>query len=137
MISTDPVWGFVFCACIAAISFLGGFMSGIDASRLKSKKTKPKPRTVDEESLIEVLTEMHLSDEGGYPYDYTWVGNVLVVATIDHDNASKIDTYTGRQVRQWIKDANSHIKDLASEGKTCDDAEAFMENAPQPESPAN
>lgn len=80
---------------------------------------------ITEEMLIDQLTEGHLDSQGGYPFDFQWVDGNLVIAEIDHDDASKLTIYTQQQVDDWIADANEYMEE-----HKCDAWEAIGENYP-------
>jgi hypothetical protein len=55
--------------------------------------------------MVDFLTRNHLEIEGGYPYDCLWVDDTLVVAGLDHDNATTISVYERDQLLSWYKRA--------------------------------
>ena len=69
-------------------------------------KTKPKATI---EKLKEHLTEAHLAWDGGYPYDSDIIGKRFVVASLNHDGATKLVSYTNRQLKEWVKRANEEL----------------------------
>lgn len=59
-------------------------------------------------SITDLLLNSHIDIIGGYPYDYTWVGDILVIATLDdrkERNATKIEKYTRKQLLKWYAKA--------------------------------
>ncbi len=87
-----------------------------------------KKVTVDD--IIEVLTEGHLRSEGGYPYDYRWIGYHLVIAGHrgGSDSQTELTVYTGKQMNEWAVEATEALEDYDG-----DKEEAILETTPEEE----
>jgi hypothetical protein len=63
----------------------------------------PTPYTMDD--LLEYITESHLRYDGGYPFDSIWIGDLLVVAKLNYDGATRIQTYGRHDLIKWLDEA--------------------------------
>jgi hypothetical protein len=65
-------------------------------------------------TMIEWLTENHLDSLGGYPHDWKWIGNTLVVADLDdrkERNATLLVTYQKIELLRWCKRAEKFMSE--------------------------
>ena len=63
------------------------------------------------ERMIEFLTESHLDVFGGYPYDYEWVDDTLIVAALD-DAKERHRTLIGKYNREELIDWYDRAVDM-------------------------
>lgn len=61
--------------------------------------------------MIAFLTESHLDSNGGYPYDFKWIGDTLAVASLDHDEATQLKTYERDALIAWHDRAVAYLKE--------------------------
>ena len=73
------------------------------------------------DAVIAHLTEGPL-DDGGYPYDYEWLGSTLVIAELDHD---EVGLYKRRDLLRWHRLAARFLRE--NEGEGFDVQSAFHE----------
>jgi len=65
------------------------------------------------DDIIEFLTEDHLSIFGGYPHDYDWIGDTLVVADLDDAkdrHRTMLRKWSSKAIDEWVRDANRLLK---------------------------
>jgi hypothetical protein len=70
------------------------------------------------DELIEFLTEDHLDTVGGYPYDYCWLEDKLIVAGLDAGkeyNRTQVEIYDRKQLLAWHKRAERFAKKYPEE----------------------
>ena len=67
------------------------------------------------DAVVTFLTEAPL-DDGGYPYDYEWLGSTLVIAELDDDGATKIGIYKRSDLLRWYRLASRFLRDHEGEG---------------------
>lgn len=64
------------------------------------------------EAMLCWVTTGHLESHGGYPFDWHWCGDTLVVAGLDaaKDCATEIVLYTRSQLLAWFDRAAEHMR---------------------------
>jgi hypothetical protein len=70
------------------------------------------------ERMIKFLTESHLDVFGGYPYDCVWIGDTLVVASLDdfkERHRTQIEKYDRKKLIDWHDRAVEFVEE---EGET-------------------
>jgi hypothetical protein len=73
------------------------------------KKFKTDKNRLD--TMVEFLTESHLDVFGGYPHDYRWIGQTLVVADLDDGkerNATQLLVTNRSALIAWCKRAEKY-----------------------------
>ena len=79
-------------------------------------------------ALVAHLTEGHMETWGGYPYDWRWFGDELVVAALDpgkDHHATVIEVYEEGFLMRWAGDAVAY-----AEGEGCGFSDALRESRP-------
>jgi len=64
------------------------------------------------DAMIEFLTTSHLEADGGYPYDYTRIGDVVVIAGLHdggQDNETEISQYKEGDLVKWYDRAVRYL----------------------------
>jgi hypothetical protein len=90
------------------------WMNSVSLKRPLSAKQIPDDLKL--QIVIDHLTRSHLGHSGGYPYDYAWVGDQLIVAGL-HDPDSggcetSIERYERRNMIRWFNRAlNACLED--------------------------
>ena len=80
---------------------------------------KQTPYTMDD--LLEYITESHLRHDGGYPFDSIWIGDLLVVAELNHDGATRIETYGKHYLAEWLNEAEKFRSEVCSDPDLMED----------------
>jgi hypothetical protein len=81
---------------------------------MKSKaNSKAESQAID--TIVTYLTESHLEHHGGYPYDYKWIGDTLVVAGLDDGkarDATELIVLTRNDILTWYKAARAMLPEM-------------------------
>lgn len=59
----------------------------------------------DIENLVLLCDLARIQSQGGYRCDWTWVGDSLVVASMDHDDAPELLVYSREYLEEWQRRA--------------------------------
>jgi len=97
----------------------------IDIDEFQILQEEP-PAVVTPGHIVLYLVCGHLDNFGGYPYDYEWIGNELVIAELD-DSKDRCRTLITRHpeafIVQWAANADEAIReDEDEEFERLDDA---------------
>jgi len=82
-----------------------------------------------DDPVLWYLTEEHLERDGGYPYDHAVVHDKIVVASLDHNGATRADVYDMDYLDRWNKDAAEY-----REENGCTWRDAISETQPKQDS---
>jgi hypothetical protein len=91
-----------------------------------TKNSEAESQALD--TIVTWLTERHLEYDGGYPYDYEWIGDTLAIAGLDggkENNATTLIVLKRSDILRWHKAA------LAILPEVDDMNEALSETAPE------
>jgi len=72
-----------------------------------------KLKAIRVQMIIEHLSESHLDNDGGYPFDYGWIGDVLVVAELG-EKGTRLARYSRDYLSEWISEINIHRNEFDS-----------------------
>jgi hypothetical protein len=96
----------------------GQVWTNLDEARANAKTDKAKL-----EIMVAFFTESHLDIHGGYPHDYIWIGDTLVIADLDDGkdrNRTQIVTYKRAKLLAWYSRAEHFSKKFPDESfSTC------------------
>ena len=99
---------------------------------MKGPITEFSKGKVTRDDVALILTEGHLSVYGGYPYDYDWFGDTLVVASLLGDLAENrqrtcLDKYEATELDRLVEFANKYLDEAAEGNHECSKEEALRE----------
>lgn len=78
------------------------------------------------ENLVLLCDLSRIEAHGGYPCDWTWMGDTLVVASVDHKEAPELLIYSREYLEEWRRRA---IKMMIEEDPDYDSISCAIESA--------